>query len=393
MTLGVYVDTVYRHDPGPPPQTYTNAQIFPFMHFMCEVGSRFGRMVLFGRRDTGGAGADLAMPLAADVVELPHYSNLNRAPEVLRAVPGTIRGMWRGIRDVDVVLVFGPYPFSLFLVVSALVRRKRVVLGVRQDTMKYFRSRLPHRFAKPVLMPIWLIDKAYHRLSRWLPTVVVGDHLEAQYGGPRPNLEALRISLVREQDVKEEPAPLDWSQRIELITVGRVEPEKNPLLLVETMAELERRHPGRFRLRWVGQGRLLDSVRAQARALGLDDVIRFQGYVPFGPELLALYRGSHIFVHVAVTEAFGQVLTEAMSQGTAVVATRVGGVPGAVAGGEAGLLVPPRDKDALAAAIESVVDDPDARTARTLKGLELARDHSLEREAARVALLAAGEGS
>jgi glycosyltransferase involved in cell wall biosynthesis len=383
--LGVYVDTVYRAADDGSGRAFTNAEIFPFMRFVCEVGANFAELVLFGRADPGGAGADHELPGPARVVGLPYYRNLTRAWEVLRATPGTLAGMWRGVAGVDTVLVFGPYPFSLFLALFARLRGRSVVLGVRQDTMRYFRTRLPHPLAAPVLLPLWLIDRAYHLLSRRLPTLVVGTHLEHQYGGPRQGLLALRISLVRAADVADGPAPLDWAGPIELITVGRIEPEKNPLLLVEAIAELEARAPGRYRLTWVGEGKLAGSARARARELGVENRIEFTGYVPFGPELLARYRRSHVFVHVAVTEAFGQVLTEAMASGTPIVATAVGGASSAVGDGRAGVLVPPRDATALADAVAAVVGDADAREERVRHGLELARRHSLEAEAARVA--------
>lgn len=387
--LGVYVDTTYRTDPDRPGRVCTGSEAYPFMRFMCEVGGHFDGLVVFGRRDPGGTGADHELPSPVEVVEMPYYENLARGLQVLRAAPGTLARMWRGLDRVDSVLVFGPYPFSPALVLFGLLRRRRVVLGVRQDTMRYFRNRLRHPLAAPVLAPLWVIDRLYRVLSRWLPTVVVGRHLERQYGGPRSGLEALRISLVRAADVVERPASLDWAGPVELLAVGRIDKEKNPLLLVDALAELEHRRPGRFRLVWLGEGPMGEVTRRRARERGVADLIDFGGFVPFGPDLLRRYRAAHVFVHVAVTEAFGQVLTEAMASGVAVVATAVGGVPAAVDDGAAGLLVPPRDLDALVSAIETISDDADLRARLIAHGLELTRRHTLEAEAERVARIAA----
>ena len=65
------------------------------------------------------------------------------------------------------------------------------------------------------------------------------------------------------------------------------------------------------------------------------------------------------------------------------VATDVGGVAAALDG--AGLIVPPRDRDALVTAIRRMVAEPELRRRSALLGLELARARSLESEAARVA--------
>lgn len=391
--LGVYLDTAYRTDPAEPGRAFTNSELLPFLRFVCEVGSHFRKLVLFGRRDPGSSGADHAVPGPVEIVSLPYYRSLTRALEVIRATPGTLRGMWRGLDRVDTVLVFGPYPFSLPLVLFALARGKRVVLGVRQDTMRYFRSRLPYPAAVPVLAPLWGVDLAYRALSRRLPTAVVGEHLECQYGGPRDGLTALRVSLVRARDVVREPPRQDWSGRISLLTVGRIEPEKNPLLLVDALAELERRQPGRFRLQWIGEGRLQDEVRQRAVERGAAEAIELSGFVPFGPDLLRSYRDSHLFVHVATTEGFGQVLAEAMASGLPIVATAVGGVPAALDGGRAGLLVPPLRRTALVEAIERMSADAKLRARLSARGLELARRHTLEAEAARLAAIAGGDRS
>jgi len=71
---------------------------------------------------------------------------------------------------------------------------------------------------------------------------------------------------------------------------------------------------------------------------------------------------SDLFVCPSVwDEALGYVILEAMAVGLPAVASRVGGIPEVVAEGETGLLVPPRDPGALAAAIDQLLADPAAR--------------------------------
>lgn len=386
--LGVYIDTSYRRDAAG--QVFTNYESSPFLRFVSEVGRHFDELVLFGRHDPDPARTDQALDSAARLVGLPHYDNLIRAGQVLRAVPGTVRAAWRGMAHVDAMLVFGPYPFSPVMIGAAVLRRRRVVLGVRQDTLRYFRSRLPGRWAAPLLAPLWLLDRLYRLAARRLPTAVVGDFLAAQYGGRRPNVLSFRPSLVRERELVEDLPERDWTGPIELVTVGRIDPEKNPMLMVEAIAGLERRHPGRYRLTWIGEGRMTAAVRERIAQLGLREAITLKGFVASGPRLMAEYRRAHLFVHVAVTEAFGQVLIEAMGAGLPLVATDVGGVRAALDGGRAGVLVAPHDAGALQAAIERLTDDSELRHTVAGHGLRLARRWTLEREAGRVAGLITG---
>jgi glycosyltransferase involved in cell wall biosynthesis len=220
-----------------------------------------------------------------------------------------------------------------------------------------------------------------------LHTTVVGTEIAASYGAQRPTVHAMTVSLIRAADLASGPAVRDWSGPVELLTVGRIEPEKNPLLLVDALAQLD---PQRYRLTWIGRGRLEEAVCRRALHAGVSDRLALHGFVAFGPELLALYRRAHAFVHVSLTEGVPQVLIEAMACGTPVVATDVGGVAAALDSGRAGLLVPPDDLEALVRAIIRIGDDEDLRRRLVAHGLELARERTLEVEAARVAAVLSG---
>jgi glycosyltransferase involved in cell wall biosynthesis len=319
------------------------------------------------------------------MAELPEYESLRQLGQVLRATAGTTRGFWLGLARVDAVWIFGPHPFSFILVGLALLRRKRIVLGVRQDTRAYFRTRLPSSRWKPALFAVNGLDLGFRMLARFVRTTVVGDELARRYGGNRPALLSMKVSLVRDVDIVERPHERDWGATIDLLTVGRIDQEKNPLLLVDALAALEEKHPGRYRLLWAGTGPLADAVRRRASKLGVQDRLELLGFVPFGPELLDRYRAAHIFVHVSLTEGLPAVLIEAMASGTPIVATAVGGVPAVLEDGAAGLLVPPKDLGALVAALIRLGDDAELRDRLATRGLTIARRLTLESQAQLIA--------
>jgi glycosyltransferase involved in cell wall biosynthesis len=391
--LGAYVDGPYAlADTADGRRVAPDPADFPFTSFVSEVGRSFASTVLFGRlAEERAAGRD-TLPAHVELAPLPFYEDLRSFGQVARAAIGTVRGFWRGLARVDVVWVFGPHPFSFLLVALALARRRRVVLGVRQDTVAYFRSRMHGgRGGAVLLLAARVLDAGFRALARVLPATVVGPEIEQRYGGPRRSLVPLTISLVRRADVAETPPVRDWSGDLSLFTVGRIDREKNPLLLVELMAALERERPGRFRLAWAGTGPLEDDVRRRAAELGADGRIELLGFVPFGPAIIDRYRAAHMFVHVSLTEGVPAVIMEALASGTPVVATAVGGVPAALDGGEAGLLVPPADLDALLAAVLRMADDAELRERAVSHGLRAAAGNSLEPQAARAAALLAGD--
>ncbi|MFN3208311.1 MAG: glycosyltransferase family 4 protein [Roseovarius sp.] len=109
-----------------------------------------------------------------------------------------------------------------------------------------------------------------------------------------------------------------------------------------------------------------EALRRQAAALGLEDRVRFAGEVG-AAGLEEAYGRAHVFTLATRYEGYGMVLSEAMVHGLPVVSCRVGAVPETV--GEAGLLVPPDDPEALAGALRSLLGSRDlaaqyARAAR-----------------------------
>src|SRR5207244_12746366 len=125
---------------------------------------------------------------------------------------------------------------------------------------------------------------------------------------------------------------------LSLLSVGRIDTEKNPLLLPEILQRL-RRSARDWRLVVCGEGPLRGPLEARFSELGLLDRVQLPGYVPIDGGLMDLYRSSHAFLHVSWTEGFPQVLIEAFASCLPVVATAVGGVR-AAAGGAAVLVAP-----------------------------------------------------
>jgi glycosyltransferase involved in cell wall biosynthesis len=132
-----------------------------------------------------------------------------------------------------------------------------------------------------------------------------------------------------------------------LLCVGRLIPIKGHLVLLRALAQARSQVPN-VSLDVAGRGPLAPALKAYVRELGLDDAVRFLGFV--APVESAI-EDAAVVVVPSLGEGFGMVALEAMERARPVVASAVGGLPEIVSDRETGLVVPAGDADALADAI------------------------------------------
>jgi D-inositol-3-phosphate glycosyltransferase len=114
-----------------------------------------------------------------------------------------------------------------------------------------------------------------------------------------------------------------------------------------------------FHLCIAGAGPEEERLKSAARSLGIADRVHFLGNVPH-ESLPALFAATQVVLGTSfANETFGMTLAEASACARPVIATDFGGFPEVVRDGETGLLVPPRDPARLAAAIDTIIRDPD----------------------------------
>jgi len=190
--------------------------------------------------------------------------------------------------------------------------------------------------------------------------------LLAQRPADRPTRDRIRQALISvlAPDVSVlAPDAVDFTEPL-VVTISRIAPQKNLPVLVEAASLLDNA------CTWVvlgdGDPELLAQLQGQARALGVH--VHFVGARSDADEWL---RAAEVFVLPSEWEARALVVQEAMAAGTPVVATDVGGLHDLVAG--TGLLVIPRDPDAIARATDRVLAEPRLRADLAARGREVAK--------------------
>ncbi len=146
-------------------------------------------------------------------------------------------------------------------------------------------------------------------------------------------------------------------------------PVKRHDLLLEAFARLRRAGGPPVRLLLAGDGPLAGEIAARRRALGLERAVLMVGR---SPRVARELNAADIVALASETEGFSNAIIQAMALGRPVVACRVGGNPEAVHDGATGLLVPPNDPAAFAAALERLVADEPLRREMGRRAAELA---------------------
>jgi glycosyltransferase involved in cell wall biosynthesis len=163
-----------------------------------------------------------------------------------------------------------------------------------------------------------------------------------------------------------------------VLTVSRVVPRKGHLSILEAIRLLP------FPVHWVvaGEGPGLEQLMRTARDSGMTDRVSIVGGAS-DDDLLGLYNACDLFVLTPEerrfndgrldSEGFGLVFLEAAACGKPVIGTRISGCRDAIVDGGTGLLVPPADPAALAAAMEVLLCNPETAREFGNNGLELVR--------------------
>lgn len=265
-------------------------------------------------------------------------------------------------RHYDVIHVHWPFPLALFGWAAQRARPAPVVTTFYGVELRWVKTTL----------------KPFKRFLRWAArrsarVTAISSYTAAEL----KELVDVPVDVIPYGAALPSPAARAAARSLDapstVLFVGRLVERKGVAHLIEALARL--RQPSSTRLVVVGDGPERPRLEALARSRGLGDRVLFRGKVS-DAELQRVYRDADVLVLPSVvdargdTEGLGVVLLEAMNYGVPVIASRIGGIVDIVADGESGVLVPPGDAGALAAALERVLGDAGLARALGERGRE-----------------------
>jgi len=158
-----------------------------------------------------------------------------------------------------------------------------------------------------------------------------------------------------------------------ILTVGELIERKNHIQIIKSIEKLKKDNVFCY---LVGQGKLEEELKKYVKTRGLDNNIKFLGFQKDIPELLA---ACDVFCLMSFQEGLPRCIMEAMAAGKPIIATDVRGNRDLIQDGKNGILVPVKDYEATARAIERLSEDKMLREKMGLESLRLIREYSIEK--------------
>lgn len=304
---------------------------------------------------------------------------LLRSPWTL---PRTSRSIGAAIEEADVVLIRVPSPVGFLAYRHARRRRKRYAIYIVGDIRAVARE--GRKYRGPLMRPLasfaaWMFHRLTHKMCRGALVFAIGSALVSQFEGAARRIVDLWPSLISSTDIQSRQDACR-GEVIRILFVGRLVPVKGlPYLLEATRILLD--HGLHVEVAIVGEGRERESLIQLSSRLSLGPAVRFLGEIPYGPDILAVYRQADVFVLPSLSEAVAKTVWEAMACGVPIVATRVGGVPDVVRHEETGMLIDPRNPGQIADSVERLCADEQLRLRIIKAGYSLVSQNTIEKQA------------
>jgi glycosyltransferase involved in cell wall biosynthesis len=256
----------------------------------------------------------------------------------IKELVGIVGGIWRNrsaLRDLDLIYSeFREYTFFEIFLIKLFARRSKALVYLIGDYPEANYER-HHNAAYKLLLEILIKLSQFVSDEFWF----MSKYLAGKYRFSRPEDSCvIHFSNLPKGEIagSAHAAP---TGDIKLIYVARLEKEKRPEIILNTVKMLKEKNVN-VGLKVVGEGALRDHLETRVRDLKLENNVHFYGKVVDRNEIFGLYKNSDIFIFSSIKgEGIPLVLMEAISKGLPVVAAYFGGIEEIIEDGVSGFLV------------------------------------------------------
>ncbi len=297
---------------------------------------------------------------------VPPSSPLEQRAQELGLKVITLAPRWK-YGDIPVALRLGrilkEYQIDLVILMQSKdIHLAAIASFVAPHSKLAFYQQMRSVYDKRDIVHTWM----YSRLSLWISlTQGMKEDVLAFTHMPEDKVKVVPLGTDLEQfDPKrfkksESRAFFNLPQTRRIVGVlGRLDEQKGQEVLLRAVPEVVQRHPDAYFViagdETAGEPGYKSYLQKVSRDLGIERYVRFLPFTDDVPRLMAAFD---VFTLPSFSETYGLVVVEAMAMGRPIIATNAGGVPEIITNGKTGLLIEPRDSNAVARAIHRVLSD------------------------------------
>lgn len=311
-------------------------------------------------------------PLKSPNIVVRPWAVQRNSLHALRRPWRLIHDYYRLVKSCDALFIRGSNPLIWTIHWMAMFAGKPLVHWVVGNPLAILRAQsrgygsFVHRLG---IVYAWLEQKLLALSQRVCRGVILANGDELANAFRHPRTISVVSSSIRNHDfyVRDDTCQ---GASIRLLFIGFVRPEKGIEYLIRALPLLQSPIP--VNLAIVGSWDQFPHEHVRlckiVAELGVTDRVQWEGYAAHGPELFSQIDRSDILILPSLSEGTPHVLGEARARSVPIVATRVGGIPSGINDDQDGLLVPPRDSDALAHAISRIIKEQDLRMRLIVEG-------------------------
>ena len=305
-------------------------------------------------------------PLEKEVRFVSADFAVNRASKAARMV-SLARNFWQAVRFVRREIKRQKPQIVFSLLAEADIVTALALTGVRGV------YHISSERNDPTVRNRWvqrILNRIYRRCSRF----VCQSQTVARWYDKIP--QENKVVIPNPVDFDHYPQPVPEGPQTRVAAVGRLRPQKNFDLLIDSFSMIAPRHP-QVQLDIYGEGPLREPLQEKIHALGLDGRVNLRGA---SKQVLTDIRDAAVFVMSSDYEGFPNALVEAIAMGLPVISTDFAtGVAREIIGPETGLVVPCGDREAMAHALDDLLSHPERRAEMREKGRKAVEPFACDR--------------
>jgi len=293
----------------------------------------------------------------------------------LRRPDRLVRHYWSMTRGCDALFIRGTHPLNWMLHWMARLKGQRVVHWIAANSVAIIRAN-PRGYGRFIEF-LGLCFAYFERIMIRLSAKISGGYLVtsglelADIFRSKRTVGCASSSTTSERDflVREDTCTGDT---VRVMFLGFIRAEKGIEFLLRALplVNCDRRVEVALVGGWDQFPEERERLLGIIDELGIQDRVSWEGYARFGPDLFAQIDRSDMLVLPSLSEGTPHVLIEARARSLPIIASAVGGIPDSVCDGQDGLLVPPRQPEAIAEAISRIIADRDLRQRLIRQGRE-----------------------